>query len=922
MRKLIPLIILLTIVGINLWSQNVLDCIPVVKEVGNQINQVVVSANNGSAIMVWQDNRAGNYNIYAQRIDNAGYMQWLDHEKGKIVVSGPSNKVNLSAVSDNDGGAIITWQDDRAGNNDIYAQWISSDGNVMYGWPVTGTLICDDTSEQSPPLMVGDEDGGAFVTWSDNRGGDYDIFIRHILPGGLLDTNTNGKRIQLLAESLNQVNPAVCTDGNHGAIIAYEQYSGPGDYDIFAQRISDAGLNMWDDGGIPACIAANNQKNPRLVNDAVGSAIIVWEDYVNFTWDIYAQRVANNTIQWTANGVAIMAIALDQIHPVIVPAGEFGAIIVWEHYLSATDSNIYAQKIFGETSGTLQWLATGIPVSSLHDSFQKNPQAVTDTFGGVIIAYETAENYATNGYDIYGQRLNQDGQYVIAGQPGGYVICTWDTDQTLPMLAYSISATNNAIYAWRDKRNESAPDIYDIYTLGMEPAITYTLNVNSVPVTQDIFRDATDTGVQTNYSFVTEDLNSLLGNYTLQTAPAGFHWVPANAEVIAANFTLANNYTYTINFVLEADVPPVVYTYTVASHDVTNPGGADLNSEIWYNGVFTGVHTGYVFGAPGNLPMLAGTYTVVRPNYASWVPESFVITDINQNYSTDFLGIRYILTVTSTPVAQGIFKNSGPTGMLTNSTLFDSNVANLVGTYTLEVAPSGYHWVPVSYNVVAGDFTAANNYTYTINFELVEDTLPVELSSFTATLNAQYFVNLTWISQTETGLLGYRVYRSETLNQGSAISLTPVLIPATNTSTTQIYNFLDTEVEGGNVYYYWLESVDMAQTTFYGPVSVTVDSPTPPVLPEYTMMGNAYPNPFNISSSTTIDVIVKAGEAGKVNIYNVLGQNVRSFIVREGLNPLIWDGRDNRGNHCSSGVYFYKLQTPSMNQTKKLVIIK
>jgi hypothetical protein len=600
-------------------------------------------------------------------------MLWLDHIKGKIIATGASNKINVSAVSDNQGGAIITWQDDRAGNMDIYAQWISEDGDVEKGWPADGRMICNDLSDQSAPKMVRDEDGGAFVTWSDNRGGDYDIFVRQIHSNGVLDGFINGKRLQLEAESKNQVNPAICTDGNHGAIIAYEQYTGPGDYDIFAQRINNLSANMWDDGGVPACIAANNQKNPSLINDATGSAIIVWEDNVNFTWDIFAQRVANNTIQWTANGVAIMAIALDQIHPVIVQAGEFSAIIVWEHYLSGTDSNIYAQKISGETTGTLQWLATGIPVSTTHPSLQRNPQAVADGFGGVIVVYETEENYADNGWDIYGQRINQHGAYAISGQPGGYVICTWDTDQTLPMLTYSISAEDNAIYAWRDKRNENdQPGIWDIYTLGV----------------------------------------------------------------------------------------------------------------------------------------------------------------------------------------------------------------------------------------------------------IEEEPLPMELSSFTATTTVQNFVKLTWVTETETGLAGYRMYRNDVIDQATAVSITPVMIPATNTSTTRTYTLTDTDVILGNTYYYWLESIDMDHTSFHGPISVFVSGEVPPVLPEYTTMNNAYPNPFRINSNTTIDVTVKAGEQGDVTIYNILGQVVNTFKVKEGITSITWNGIDSKGNTCGSGMYFYKLNTPSTNLTKKMIIVK
>ena len=109
---------------------------------------------------------------------------------------------------------------------------------------------------------------------------------------------------------------------------------------------------------------------------------------------------------------------------------------------------------------------------------------------------------------------------------------------------------------------------------------------------------------------------------------------------------------------------------------------------------------------------------------------------------------------------------------------------------------------------------------------------------------------------------------------------------------------------------------------FHGPVSVRVDIEVPPVLPTVTSMGNAYPNPFKQASSTSIDVRIKAGENGTVTIYNILGQAVKTFRVNEGDHKLTWNGKDARGNNCGSGIYFYKLSTPSTNVTKKMVIVK
>ena len=281
---------------------------------------------------------------------------------------------------------------------------------------------------------------------------------------------------------------------------------------------------------------------------------------------------------------------------------------------------------------------------------------------------------------------------------------------------------------------------------------------------------------------------------------------------------------------------------------------------------------------------------------------------------------QYSLMVAATdsannPLVAAIWKDGADTGFTTPH-MFTGLTADVAGTY--HVVLDGWIFDPANY-------AYAGTATGTVTFIGYPDGgTPVELSSFTATLTAQNFVKLTWVSQTETGMWGYRVYRGESPDQASALLLTPTLIPATNTSTTQVYNLEDREVEIGTTYWYWLEAVEITGVgQFYGqPVSVTVEGELPPVIPTETIMGNAYPNPFKQTASTSIDVSIKAGENGTVTIYNILGQAVKTFRVNEGNHKLTWNGKDARGNNCGSGIYFYKLSTPSKNVTKKMVIVK
>ncbi len=209
-----------------------------------------------------------------------------------------------------------------------------------------------------------------------------------------------------------------------------------------------------------------------------------------------------------------------------------------------------------------------------------------------------------------------------------------------------------------------------------------------------------------------------------------------------------------------------------------------------------------------------------------------------------------------------------------------------------------------------------------LKFEEEQPPLPVELSSFTAVLTNDLYVQLTWVSQTETNLSGYRVYRNEEKSLNNAILITPTMIPATNTTQEHCYNIVDSEVENNGTYYYWLESVDYNNSEFHGPVIVTVEGNVPPVLPEVTTLNNAYPNPFRANNSTKIEVGIKAGETGTLTIYNIRGEVVKAVKLTQGYHTINWDGIDSKGKTCGSGIYFYRLNTPSLNQIKKMVIIK
>ena len=168
-----------------------------------------------------------------------------------------------------------------------------------------------------------------------------------------------------------------------------------------------------------------------------------------------------------------------------------------------------------------------------------------------------------------------------------------------------------------------------------------------------------------------------------------------------------------------------------------------------------------------------------------------------------------------------------------------------------------------------------------------EDTVPVELSSFTATASSGNAITLQWVSESETNLQGYRLYRNEVADFQSALLITPVVISAQNTSSQSVYKHQDSEVDRDHSYYYWLEAVDMASSEFFGPVSATVTMEDSPELPEQNLLGQAYPNPFRMGESVCLQVSIKDGDSGNLSIYNLQGKAVKNCSLSPGNRNLI-----------------------------------
>ena len=372
------------------------------------------------------------------------------------------NQDQPTSVSDGASGAIVTWVDYRGGTGDIYVQRISPAGDVL--WTANGVALCAAAGDQYAPTLVADGTGGAIVFWADGRSGTYDIYTQRISAAGAAQWTANGVALCVAAGS--QWAPVAVADGVGGAVVSWvDGRSGTNNDDIYAQRISADGAALWTTGGVALCSAAGAQGGVSIAPDGASGAVVAWDDYRSASnYDIYAQRIlAAGTVQWTANGVALCTAAGGQYAPTVVSDDAGAAIVSWYDQRSGT-CDIYAQRV--SSAGAVSWTANGVALCAAAGD-QYYPVAVADGVGGAIVTWFALRS---GGYAIYAQRISSAG--AVQWTANGAALCTSGGTQWYPAIV--ADGSGGAIVAWTDARGTS----YDVYAqrISIGGAVQWTAN--------------------------------------------------------------------------------------------------------------------------------------------------------------------------------------------------------------------------------------------------------------------------------------------------------------------------------------------------------------------------------------------------------------------------------------------------------------
>jgi hypothetical protein len=317
---------------------------------------------NGSAFAVWYKETG---NIYVSRyVPGNG---WGSPE----ALGGPLTVLDLQAVADAHGNAIVVWVEPGIPYYRLYARRYMPG----IGWDATQT-IDDNTGRCDLPRLAADNAGNATAIWQSNDGISTRVYANRFTAGSTWGTPaliSNGTGTAAFAPEIavnkNGTAMAVWYEDNNGTDNAYARRFVPGTGWDAIQSIETGTSNAYA---------------VRVAIDDSGAAISLWRQP-----DLYYSRYMPGTGWSTAQTIATGF--LD--NPAVAMNGQGQAVAVWNQWdLTSAhpgDSLVYAKK-FIPSAG---WGTTSNLVSELGSA--NVPTGVIDSLGHATVIWSqtiAAEN--------------------------------------------------------------------------------------------------------------------------------------------------------------------------------------------------------------------------------------------------------------------------------------------------------------------------------------------------------------------------------------------------------------------------------------------------------------------------------------------------------------------------------------------------
>jgi photosystem II stability/assembly factor-like uncharacterized protein len=300
-----------------------------------------VADDAGGMILCWLDDRFGDLDVFAQRIDPTGDRIWFDDVTANVA---PGNPEGLVITRNGAGGAFLGWPL----NGDVFAQGLDESGNLLFAGP---TSVCNETGTQDHVGGAFDGQSGVVFTWNDDRdiSNSNNVYAQRVLYDGTTAWQDQGIPVC----TVNAYQQALeVTSADLTSVIIVWQDNRTGATEAFAQKVFLDGSTAWQAEGVQLSKGQGEQERPRPIPDGNGGAIVFMDDNREGSGsvpDIYAAVVDANGALRRDDDVPVLTGPGIKINLVTVADGAGGAIAAVQdtrnRSIGGTEDDVYAQNI-------------------------------------------------------------------------------------------------------------------------------------------------------------------------------------------------------------------------------------------------------------------------------------------------------------------------------------------------------------------------------------------------------------------------------------------------------------------------------------------------------------------------------------------------------------------------------------------------
>jgi len=376
--------------------------------------------------------------------------------EGIVVSGGPKDELYPQLTQDGQGGVLVTWEDERNGSWDVYAQRYTFGGSIYPGWVVGGNVVVSAPSQQESPKIASDGAGGAYVIWMDSRAQSlYDqCYAQHVMADGSIAAGWPPDGLNMSPTSTGDMN--IASDGNAGCFVIWtdDRMGGvlPNGIDVYAQHLLANGTLAagWQPNG--NLIIAGRGEN-GIVPDGSGGFYAASGEYTQNSipaalrfWLSRFTTSGAPALGWTTAGIPLQSTIGDRNEISCTADSMGGFIACWDDGNSA-GADIYAVRILPSGSVAPGWTPNGAPISDVTSPTEYTASVGPDGMGGAFLAWEKViGGFLTRSYV---QHLSAHGA-IFGGWPtGGLPVASSTFPQTVPRV--SPGSLGSALVYWHER---------------------------------------------------------------------------------------------------------------------------------------------------------------------------------------------------------------------------------------------------------------------------------------------------------------------------------------------------------------------------------------------------------------------------------------------------------------------------------------